>query len=491
MTATDITHHTGTLPTDKGSTRIAFFDLDGTLICGYSIFALARETISKSLSDGQWQDAAGLMQDLVRGPDRRTTGGSYHRLVRRLSRALKGNSESNLEAMGQRAYDHYLAQKIFSESIVLIEAHRRAGHHVVMVTSASRYQAEPIARELGIDEICCTQLVVKEGRFTGAVQTPMCFAEGKVLAARSMLRKYGGRMDDAWFYSDSCADLPLLKAVGHPVAVNPSDRLARRARLEGWPILNFRSRGSADVASLTRTSLTTQAITSTWLAGRVGSALGIGAQQRANSLTRLLGRLAGRSAGLTLQVEGKQHLAAHRPCIFVFNHQSLLDAVVLARLLEQDVVPFCKQEMADAPIVGPLLRQIDTIFVDRKNPDQSAVLQRALGVLNEGRSLAIAPEGTRSTLGTLQPFKQGAFYLAKKARVPIVPIVLHNVKDALPKGSLLIRPANIRVSVLEPVLPGELGGIRAACSHFETLYREELGRSVEAAIPHAREVSVA
>ena len=156
---------------------------------------------------------------------------------------------------------------------------------------------------------------------------------------------------------------------------------------------------------------------------------------------------------------------------------------MLASLLEQDVVAFCKKEMAQAPIIGPLLRQVDTIFVDRSGQDQSAVLQQALKVLGDGRSLVIAPEGTRSTLGTLQPFKQGAFFLAKKAKVPIVPIVLHNVKDALPKGGMLIRPAEIRVSVLDPVLPSELGGIRSACSHLESLYRQELGGSVEAAVP--------
>ena len=159
-----------------------------------------------------------------------------------------------------------------------------------------------------------------------------------------------------------------------------------------------------------------------------------------------------------------------RPAIFVFNHQSLLDSVVLAHLLREDVVAFCKREMAANPLVGPLLRQVGTVFVDRDDNNQAAVLQQARDVLASGRSLVIAPEGTRSVLGEIQPFKHGAFYLARKADVPLVPIVLHNVKDALPKGGLLIRPARIRITVLPPVQPQSIGSVRGACAALEEQY---------------------
>ena len=145
---------------------------------------------------------------------------------------------------------------------------------------------------------------------------------------------------------------------------------------------------------------------------------------------------------------------------------------------------FCKKEMADNPIVGPLLRQVDTIFVDRQENDQAAVLQQALQVLASGRSLVIAPEGTRSTLGDIQPFKHGAFFLARKAKVPLVPIVLHNVKDALPKGALVIRPATIRVTVLPPVLPETIKSVRRACSEVEDQYIQLLGKSRIAGLPY-------
>ncbi len=145
----------------------------------------------------------------------------------------------------------------------------------------------------------------------------------------------------------------------------------------------------------------------------------------------------------------------------------------------------CKQEMASNPLVGPLLKQVDTIFVDRAEQDQGEVLKRSLAVLASGRSLVIAPEGTRSTLGGIQPFKHGAFLLARKAGVPIVPIVLHNVKDALPKGAMLLRPATIRVTVLAPVEAAGIRSIRGACGELEQRYCELLCKSRSAALPFA------
>ena len=104
-------------------------------------------------------------------------------------------------------------------------------------------------------------------------------------------------------------------------------------------------------------------------------------------------------------------------------------------------------------------------------------------MLASGRSLVIAPEGTRSVLGQIQPFKHGAFYLARRAGVPLVPIVLHNVKDALPKGALLLRAATIRVTVLPPVQPENIRSVRGACSALEDRYVELLGKSRQAALP--------
>ena len=472
--------HSGNRP----GNRIAFFDLDRTLIAGYSIVPFAMETARSGASHGDFSTSARLIQDALQ-QGKRNKGSNYHRLINRVARALTGRSETTLARIGERAFHHSIARNIYREAIELVEAHRAAGHTLVIVSAASRYQVEPVARVLGIEEICCTQLEVQDGRFTGEVVAPLCYGEGKALAARRMTRKYHSKLKQCWFYSDSSDDLPLLRKVGHPVAVNPSDKLAVHARNNQWTQLNFSSRGLPGLEHIARTGLVAQSLMVTAAVGAIGKRLGQSPRRNANRLTRLLGDLGSGFAGLDFEVEGYSNLRRERPAIFVFNHQSLLDSMVLAHLLRDDVVAMCKKEMAFNPLVGPLLRQVDTIFVDRAEQDQAEVLKKSLQVLSSGRSLVIAPEGTRSTLGDIQPFKHGAFLLARKARVPIVPIVLHNVKDALPKGALLIRPATIRVTVLDPIPAESIHSIRGACRKLEEVYGTLLGDSPMAALPYS------
>ncbi len=250
-----------------------------------------------------------------------------------------------------------------------------------------------------------------------------------------------------------------------------------------WPQLDFNTRGLPSLESITRTVLAAETLLATTAVGLIGRRLGVGANRNKNRMTQLLGDVGAGVAGLDFEIDGREHLHRNRPAIFVFNHQSLLDSVVLAHLLREDVVAFCKKEMAANPLVGSLLRQMDTVFVDRADKDQAQVLRQAQEILASGRSLVIAPEGTRSVLGEIQPFKHGAFYLARKAGVPLVPIVLHNVKDALPKGSMLIRPATIRITVLPPIQPEAIRSVRQACSQVEDQYIETLGKSRFAALP--------
>jgi putative phosphoserine phosphatase/1-acylglycerol-3-phosphate O-acyltransferase len=482
---TPLETHLQTIAPDPGQRPvIAFFDFDRTLIAGYSILAIARETAEQGARRGKLREAAKVVQDILKHRVY-SSGANYHRLVRRTSKALTGVSESALRDIGEQAYKKHLAKALFREAITLVEAHRAAGHKLAIVSSASRYQIEPVARVLGIEDICCTRLEVVDGRFTGQVIVPLCYGEGKVLAAQRSARAHKASLKQCWFYSDSSADLPLLRKVGHPVAVNPSDRLGTHARNQQWPQLQFSTRGMPSVGNIARTLLTAQTIVATTALGMLNKRLGRANHRTANQLTRMFGDIGSAFAGLDFEIEGINHLRRKGPAIFVFNHQSLLDSMVLAHVLREDVVALCKKEMANTPVVGLLLRQADTIFVDRDESDQREVLQRALEVLKSGRSLVIAPEGSRSTLGDIQPFKHGAFYLARKAGVPIVPIVLHNVKDALPNGGWLIRPATIRVTVLPPVPPESIRNIRAACSDLENRYIELLGKSPLAALPYA------
>ena len=157
-------------------------------------------------------------------------------------------------------------------------------------------------------------------------------------------------------------------------------------------------------------------------------------------------------AGIDLRVQGEEHLWSRRPAVFVFNHQSGLDMVLMLKLLRRDFTGVGKAELRTNPVFGPLFAAAGVVFVDRANTAKAIdALEPAVEALRHGRSLAIAPEGTRSTTPRLGRFKKGAFHMAMQAGVPVVPIVFRNVLDALPKHAMVVRPATIEAVVLPPI----------------------------------------
>ncbi|MBK6511370.1 MAG: HAD-IB family hydrolase [Haliea sp.] len=336
MTTLD-THLQSITASRTDQATIAFFDLDRTLIAGYSILAIARETAEQGARRGKLREATKVVQDILKHKVYRS-GANYHRLVKRTTKALSGVSESTLRDIGENAYRKYLAKSLYREAVALVEAHRAAGHKLAIVSSASRYQIEPIARVLGIEEIHCTQLEVVEGRFTGQVIVPMCYGEGKLLAAQRSARQHKAALKNCWFYSDSSADLPLVRKVGHPVAVNPSDKLGAHARTHKWQQLFFSTRGMPSAESIVRTLLTAQTIVATTAVGMLAKQLGRPAYRSANHLTRMFGDIGSAFAGLDFEIEGLENLGRERPAIFVFNHQSLRQSAA------PDRYDFCRSQ---------------------------------------------------------------------------------------------------------------------------------------------------
>jgi len=122
----------------------------------------------------------------------------------------------------------------------IVKKHREAGDLVAIVTAATAYVAWPVARELGIDHVVCSELEVDAGgRLTGEVIEPMCYGEGKIIRAAALLEQHGIGFEGVTFFSDSITDLPLLSKVDVPVAVNPDRRLLRAARARGWQVQNW------------------------------------------------------------------------------------------------------------------------------------------------------------------------------------------------------------------------------------------------------------
>jgi len=156
--------------------------------------------------------------------------------------------------------------------------------------------------------------------------------------------------------------------------------------------------------------------------------------------------------GVEMQVEGEEHLWSHRPGVFIFNHQSGLDTLLMARLLRRDVVGVAKQELKDVPVLGQMLQLAGTVFVERGDREKAIEsLHTAEEAVRQGLSIIIAPEGTRSATKRLGPFKKGAFRMAMSTGAPIIPVVLKNALDALPRHAMVVRPATVEVEVLPPI----------------------------------------
>jgi putative phosphoserine phosphatase/1-acylglycerol-3-phosphate O-acyltransferase len=220
---------------------VAYFDLDRTLIDGYSITALALEKMwSGSLSPRRIITHAGIFLHWGLGRS------DYHQLLENTVQALVGMSEAEMVELGETAFEKRIRPIIYQEGRRLIEAHQSLGHEAVIVTSATRYQAEPIARELGVEQIYCTELEIEHGTVTGNV-TP-CYGPGKKKAADVHTGFREVDLADAYFYTDSLEDLPLLEEVGKPVAVNAKASLARLAQDRGWPQLAFELQGRSSPA---------------------------------------------------------------------------------------------------------------------------------------------------------------------------------------------------------------------------------------------------
>ncbi|MGH7338078.1 MAG: 1-acylglycerol-3-phosphate O-acyltransferase, partial [Myxococcota bacterium] len=251
---------------------------------------------------------------------------------------------------------------------------------------------------------------------------------------------------------DSIDDLPLLENVGHPRPTNPDRRLAQIAKERRWPVQRFSSRGRPDLEQIARTALAYASLVPSAIAGAVVGVINRSQREAVNMMGPLWADLSTALAGVDLRVTGEEHLWSHRPAVFIFNHQSGLDAPLILKMVRRDVTGVAKQEIKRNPIFGPLFSAAGVVFIDRADSKKAIeALGPALEALRQGRSIAIAPEGTRQKTPKLGKFKKGAFHLAMQAGVPIVPVVFRNVLDALPKDGIVIHPATVEAVVLPPI----------------------------------------
>jgi len=432
-----------------GPAVAAIFDFDGTVIAGYSATAFIREQIRRG--DISARDFVEIMSAM-------TSFGlgnlGFSGMMAVTAQFMGGIEEQAYQEVGEELYRKQIARLIYPESRALVDAHLAKGHTVAIISSATPYQVEPAAADLGIDHVLCTHLEIKNGKFTGSVVSPTCFGQGKVDAAETLAKAQGANLDNSFFYSDSQDDLQLLERIGKPRALNPSSKLTRIARDRNWPIANFGSRGRPSLGQFVRSIAATSSLVTSFVAGLPIYAL-TGSRRDANNFSfSLFADTASALIGMDLKVKGEENLWSHRPAVFVFNHQSKADVIIVAKLLRRDLAGIGKKEIKkENPVIGTVLEMGGVVLIDRANAKSAIDAMTPLVEImkNQGKSVVLAPEGTRTVSPTMAPFKKGAFHLAIQAGVPMIPIVIHNAGDVAPKGDFVFRSATVEVEVLSPV----------------------------------------
>jgi putative phosphoserine phosphatase/1-acylglycerol-3-phosphate O-acyltransferase len=430
---------------EKGSHIAAFFDLDRTLINDFSAkkFLQSRLLSGKSTTKELLSQFATVLIYVAGNRD-------FETLSKISAMGVKGIKEKQFIELGEEVYQNHLATTIYPESRTLIASHIEKGHQVVIISAATRYQITPIANELGVKDIFCTEMEVRKGKFTGKI-SEMCWAEGKARAGKKFAKDNGIDLSKSFFYTDSIDDYPLLEIVGKPIATNPDNKLSQVAFESNWPILRFKETQKKPIINSLRTALAGASIYPSALKGLVTGSLKLSRQEGANTTFASIGDLGTKLAGLDIAVKGKHNLEDYRPAVFCFNHQSSADFFILMKLLRKDIAGVAKKELEYTPL-GPIFKALGAIFIDRSDKSKAiAALKPAVETLKSGTSIVIAPEGTRSGSKTLGKFKKGAFHLAMKGGVPIIPIVIKNAYLAMPKGSKIFKPTHIEVVVLDPV----------------------------------------
>jgi 1-acyl-sn-glycerol-3-phosphate acyltransferase len=183
---------------------------------------------------------------------------------------------------------------------------------------------------------------------------------------------------------------------------------------------------------------------------------------------RLWSRLLLAACGARVRYHHVERLSAHPACIFIANHQSMVDIWAMLRVLPPATRFVAKRELFRIPVFGWALAASGCIPLDRDDRTRAIrSLRGAAERIRGGRPVVLYPEGTRSRDGRLQPFKKGAFHLAVEAGVPIVPVAITGSFRVLPPGSLRARPGPVEVWVEPPVdvasyLPRDHDGLRAA-----------------------------
>ncbi len=214
----------------------AFFDLDRTLMAGSSGFHFVRAAYRHGLiTRGRLAaDTVAALLFRVRG----STDAGTDRVRARMGSYIEGLAVRDLRRMAPRVLAGVLP-RLYPQMLDVAYGHQDSGRRVYICTAASQEMAELLAFVLAFDGGIGSRSEVRDGVYTGREGDLFAYRDGKAQAIRDLAAAQGIDLAASYAYSDSESDLPMLRAVGHAVAVNPDAALARAARAEGWEVLRF------------------------------------------------------------------------------------------------------------------------------------------------------------------------------------------------------------------------------------------------------------
>lgn len=212
---------------------LAIFDLDNTLLRGDSDYEWGRFLVQQGAVDNEvYEEANQRFYD-----DYKAGRLDIYGFLKFALKPLADNPVEQLNEWHRQFMRDQGLNMITPAARALVDKHRQRGDTLLVITATNRFVTEPIVREFGIDNLLATEPEFVNGRFTGEVAGTPCFQQGKVERLHHWLDQHGESLDGSWFYTDSHNDLPLLREVTHPVAVNPDTQLRAEAEKLGWPVI--------------------------------------------------------------------------------------------------------------------------------------------------------------------------------------------------------------------------------------------------------------
>ena len=211
----------------------AFFDVDGTLIratYGERIFI-------RYLVDHKVLTCSHLARYVISV----LAGDNFLRRVswEKNKIYLKGQRAEAIRGWAERCFRDRILPRLSPRGLATVEDHLRHGHRVFLISASLRCLVGPLQKHLGAHGTLATQLAEKNGRLTGQVHGDFLYGQRKMELLRQWISRWDVALGHSFAYSDHHSDIPLLEMVGHPVAVNPDEKLRRHAVKRGWPIATF------------------------------------------------------------------------------------------------------------------------------------------------------------------------------------------------------------------------------------------------------------